>query len=134
MNQRQMVAYAWNTGMIPQAVGEHVADFGAITMSEVDKPDAVTYLELEIHIRVLERYFLKPVSASFLRNTASGKDHFSLPVDLYSKDEDLIKNGWRQFDTLEELNSAAEIEKQPEGVRNVIIRPGYTLEFGEEAS
>ena len=52
--------------------------------------------------------------------------NFRLHIDLYSNPEDMVKNGWRQFDTLEEMNKAADIENQPKGIRNLIVRPGQS--------
>ena len=79
---------------------------------------------------VVEKYFLKFVPASRLRNLSDGKENFGFRVDLYSKEEDMVKHGWKLFESLQEMNEAADIENQPESIRNFIVRPRYELSEG----
>ena len=67
-------------------------------------------------------------SASFMRKIdASGKEHFSLKMDAYSTKEEMIKNGWTLFNSLEEMNNAADIANQPQSVRELLFRETYTI-------
>lgn len=125
---RQLSYYAWNNGMTPQEAGDHVADFGAVIISDAQGVHEDQYCELKLHIKVVEKYYLKLLPASFLKNSHNNKEHFNLRIDLYSRDEDMVNNGWKKFDTLEEMNRAADIENQPEGVRNLILRAKSTYE------
>jgi hypothetical protein len=40
----------------------------------------------------------------------------------------MLKNGWKKFATLEEMNQAVDIENQPEGIKQLLMRPNYTLD------
>jgi hypothetical protein len=124
---KELVLHAWNKGMVPQRAGEHVADFGAVIMEDARDPGTVQYCELEIPIEVIDNYYLKLFPASFLRGVIDKKEHFNLRIDLWSTEEDMLKNGWKKFATLEEMNKAADIENQPEGIKKLLIRPNYTL-------
>lgn len=126
LNADQLIMYAWNTGMIPHKAGEHVANFNATTVSDIENPAKVQYCEVSINIIVIEKYFLKLFPASFLKNIKNNDKKFNLKIDMYSKEEDMINNGWKKFETFEELNKAANIENQPAEVRALIVRPGYT--------
>lgn len=131
LNARQLVAYAWNIGKIPQNAGEHTAMFNAMTISDSQNPEKIQYCEVSINAKVIENYYLKLFSASFLKNTQSEKEHFNLRIDAYSKEEDMVKNGWKKFDSLEAMNEAADIEAQPDGVRELLMRPHYTLDISQ---
>lgn len=128
---KQLVLHAWNKGMVPQRAGEHIADFGAIILVDAQEPDVIQYCELEINIEVGENYYLKLVPASFLRGAIDRKEAFNLRIDLWSTEEDMLKNGWKKFATLVEMNKAAEIENQPEGVKQLLMRPNYTIDVDE---
>lgn len=39
----------------------------------------------------------------------------------------MLKNGWQYFETMEEMNKAADIENQPAGVRELLMREVYTI-------
>jgi len=134
LTAQDLVYHAWNNEMIPQRPGRHVANFNAVTLSDVNDPKLVQYCELAINILVIEKYYLKLFPASFLKNLHTGEQKFHLRLDLYSKEEDMTKNGWKTFPSLEELNKAADIENQPEGIRNLLIRPHYSLETDQQPS
>lgn len=130
---RQLVWHAWNIEMIPQKAGDHIANFNAMTLSEVDSPERLQYCEIKIHIKVIEKYYLKLIPASFLKDSTSGKTHFNLDIHLTSKEEDMPKAGWKKYDSLEEMNKAAEIENQPKGVKDLIMRPSYQVDIHQYA-
>jgi len=130
LNSEQLVLHALNNGMIPQEKGNHVANFGAVMFSDSGKTSPVQYCEVSINIIVIEKYYLKLFPASFLKNSNDGKQQFTLKIDAYSKEEDMFKNGWKGFATFEELNNAADIENQPEGIRNLIMRNHYLIDPG----
>lgn len=129
LNVKQLVWHAWNTSLIPQNTGDHIVNLNAMTMSDIESPNDLQYCEIKIHTKVAERYYLKLVPASFFKDSASGKSHFNLDIRLASREEDMIKTGWREFDSLEEMNKSAEIENQPEEIRGVIIRPSYEVDI-----
>jgi len=127
LDTEKLVIYAWNHDKIPQIAGDHVANFGAVTMSDTQQPNKVQYVELSINIFVIEKYYLKLFPASFLEQAKTGNKKFSLYIHAFSKEEDMIKNGWKKFQTFEELNKAADIENQPTDVRELLIREHYQI-------
>ena len=129
LNARQLVVHAWNEGRIPQSSGMYAVDFNAMTVSDALEPNKVQYCEILINVIVRENYYLKLFPASFLKNAIDGDKKFHLPLDLYSSKEKLLENGWRKFDTLEKMNEAADIENQPTGVRNLIVRSSYYIDL-----
>lgn len=131
LTARQLVWHAWNREMIPQSAGNHIADFNAMVMEDSEKPGVIQYCELKIHLQVIEEYFLKLLPASFLRETESGKEHFNLDMHLYSKEEDMIRGGWVKFDSFEKMKEAAEIENQPKGIKNLLIKPTYEVNLDQ---
>jgi hypothetical protein len=131
LNARQLVAYAWNIGKIPQSAGKHTAMFNAMTISDSQNPNKIQYCEVSINTKVIENYYLKLFSASFLKNIQNNKEHFNLRIDAYSKEEDMVKNGWKRFDSLKDMNEAADISNQPESVRELLMRPHYTLDISQ---
>lgn len=124
LDPEQLILYAWNNEMLPQKEGNHIVDFGTIMFSDSESPLIIQYCEVSINIMVIEKYYLKLFPASFLENSDDGKQKFTLNIDAYTKEEDMLKNGWKKFSTFEELNKAADIENQPSGVRNIIIYAG----------
>jgi hypothetical protein len=127
---KQLVTKAWNEGKIPQRLGVHNVALGAVVISDVARLDQVQYIELDLQVDVKENYYLKLFPASFFRDTLNGKEEFHLKIDAYSKEEDMLKHGWKKFASLEELNQAANINNQPKGIKNLIIKPEFT--FGSE--
>ncbi len=132
LTTEEFTTYLWNKGKIPQKAGEHKIDHGAVVISEEGNPDKVQYCEIEVDVVVEERYFLKLIPASFLKKTSENKQNFQIKLDLYSKEKDMLNNGWRKFLTLEEMNQAADIENQPEGIRGLILHPKYTYEYAKK--
>lgn len=127
LNSQQLVTHAWNTGMIPQEAGDHTAIFNAMTMSDAEDPKYLQYCEIEVHIKVIEKFYLKLIPASFLRDSMTDKTHFNLDIHLASRDADMEKAGWKEFASFEEMDKAAEIKDQPDGIEGLIIRPSYQL-------
>lgn len=107
----------------------HIVDFGAIIISDIQEPQGVQYCEVGINVEVIERYYLKLFPASFLKRISDGKEKFDLRIDLHSKEDDMLKNGWKHFDSLDEMNKVADIENQLKGVRNLLIKPEYSIHF-----
>ena len=92
----------------------------------------VQYCDLKIGIQVVED-ILKLFSASFIKKVdKSGKEHFSLTIDAHPKKEDMLRNGWNFFDSLEELNIAVDIDNQPLSVRELVFREVSTIYEIEE--
>lgn len=129
LNPKQLVLFAWNNDMIPHEAGQHTADFNAVTISDVQEPSKLQYCEACIKIDVVEKYFLKLFPASFLKNLEDQREHFNLGIDIYSRDEDMLQHDWKQFESMEEMNKAAEIDNQPAGVRELLVRPDYSLDI-----
>jgi hypothetical protein len=127
LTAEEMLTRAWNDGKVPQIKGEHLINFNAVIISEVGHEDLVQYCEFSATVDVGERYYLCLVPASSLKNLGNGKHYFDLALNLYSTHEDMLNNGWKPFTTLEEMNVAADLENQPEEVRELLIRPRYTL-------
>lgn len=130
LNTDDLAIYAWNKDMIPQQKGRHTANLGAIMFSDSERPSQIQYCEISINLLVIEKYYLKLFPASFLKNSNNGKQQFTLKIDAYSKEEDMIKNGWKKFETIDELNEAADIKNQPEGIRHLIIHNHYIIDPG----
>ena len=95
-------------------------------MTDPEDKNYVQYCDLEVGVEVAEDYFLKLFPASFVRKVASGKEHFSLRIDAYSKKEDMLKNGRTYFSSLEKMNMAADIANQPQSVRELLFRETNT--------
>jgi Restriction endonuclease len=128
MEPEDVPVYLWNEDKIPQKKGEYPVKVGAVKITDTQDKNKVQYCDLTLHVIVVEDYYLKLFPASFLRKTGEqGKEHFDLRIDVYSKKEDMLKNGWKSFDTLEEMNTAADIENQPSGVRELLIRNFYSI-------
>ena len=131
LNARQLVVHAWNEGRIPQTAGTHTVDFNAMTLSDSLERDRLQYCETSITVIVGENYYLKLFPASFLKNAIDGKENFHLPMDLHPSEERMVRNGWKKFDTFEGMNRAADIENQPLGIRNLVVRSGYFIHLPE---
>lgn len=131
LNARQLVWHAWNNGMIPQDAGEHVANFNAMTMSDIKNPKHLQYCEIKIHIKVVEKFYLKLVPASFLRESSSGKVYFNLDMHLASKENDMEKAGWKEFPSFEGMNRAADMKNQPKEINGLIIKTSYQIDINE---
>lgn len=129
LTAKQLAWHAWNTEMIPQKAGEHVADFNAMTMSDTENPCQLQYCEIKIHIVVVEKYFLKLLPASFFIDSESREQHFNLSIHMASRTQDMAKYGWIEFNSLKELNRAAEIDNQPEGISELIMKPTYEVDI-----
>ncbi|OGI20507.1 MAG: hypothetical protein A3B68_03215 [Candidatus Melainabacteria bacterium RIFCSPHIGHO2_02_FULL_34_12] len=122
---RELVYYAWNKKLIPHSEGMHIANFNAIAISDVNRTNEIQYCELEIKIDVKNNVFLKFIPASFLKDIENNQEHHNIKVDTYEKEEDMVKNGWEKFESLEEANKAADIENQPDSVRDFLIKVDY---------
>jgi hypothetical protein len=121
--------YLWNRQLFLQEKGEHVVTIGAVKITDPTDAQYVQYCDLEVHIQVVEDYYLKLFPASFIKRVDEvGKEHFGLRFDAYSKKQDMLNNGWTHFETLEEMNKAAHIENQPATVRDLLLREEYTLD------
>lgn len=134
LNARQLVWHAWNTEMIPQTTGTYTANFNAMTMEDTVDPSQTQYVEVKIHIDVIENYYLKLIPASFFREPENGKEHHNISIRLYSKEEDMLKSGWKKFETFEEMAEAANIINQPSGVKDIIMKPSYVVDLDNPLS
>ncbi|MDO8560087.1 MAG: restriction endonuclease [bacterium] len=124
----EIPAYIWNKEMIPQEKGDYSVKIGAVKIVDIQDNNQIQYCDLSVGLIVVEDYYLKLFPASFLRKTGgSRKEYFNLRIDIYSKKEDMLKNGWKYFQSLEEMNKAADIENQPTGVRGVLFRNHYSI-------
>lgn len=128
----ELLATAWNDGRIPQRKGTHIINFNAVAISEAGKSQFIQYFELSADVVVGEDFFLMLQPASFLRRIHDNQFHFNLKVGIFSSEGDMIKFGWKKFGSLEEMNAAADIENQPQEVRDLILRPEYTVEVNGE--
>ena len=126
-DQENLVRYAWNNEMFPQKEGQQVADFGVVKISTTDNLVKFYYLELKVNVTVIADYYLKLFPASSMKNVDSGKGNHILKIDVYSKKEDMLKNGWKYFDTRETMNEAAEPHDTSTDVKQLIMTEGYTL-------
>lgn len=128
LKPEQVPLYIWNKELVPQEKGKHSVTIGAVKITDTQDKNKVQYCDLNVGLIITEDYYLKLFPASFLRkNGEAGKEHFDLRIDIYSKKEDMLKNGWTHFDSLEEMNRAADIENQPPGVRELLIRNYYSI-------
>lgn len=121
LNQKEMVEYAWDNSLFPIKLGEHLVDFGVLKISTEENIKKFFYLELKISIIIKENYYLKLFPVSFMKNIKSGKGNHNLFIDVYSKKEDMLKNGWRYFETEEEMESVAEPLDTSEDAKKLAI-------------
>lgn len=126
---KSLVALVWNEGKLPHSLGIYNVNLNAMTFFDINNPDKIQYLEIELHVEVKEKYYLKLFPASFLKKYNSDKKKFHLKLDLYSEHEDRLKNGWVSFDSLEEMNKAANIKNQPAEIKNLLLVEDYILEL-----
>lgn len=127
LDKDDLIMYAWNHEMFPQEEGNQIADFGIVKISTADNLAKFYYLELKVNIIVVADYYLKLFPASFMKNVVSGKGNHRLAIDAYSKKEDMIKNGWKHFDTREAMNEAAKPYDTSKDVSQLVMTEGYTL-------
>lgn len=127
-----LIKYALNHGMVPQKSGQHWAKFEAMKISDSQEPNLIQYSEISAEINIVEKYYLKLFPASFLKNISNGKKKFNIYTDVYSNEEDMLKNGWKKFETLEELNAAASMDDQLEEIRGLTLRPEFTWQMGQD--
>jgi hypothetical protein len=129
VNPRDVPAYLWNRQMLPHIAGEHLVTIGAVKITDPTDERYVQYCDLEVNVQVVEGHYLKLFPASFIKRVDDvGPEHFNLKFDAYAKKEDMLKNGWTHFDTLEEMNKAADIENQPQSVRDLMVREEYSFD------
>ena len=125
---QEVTTYVWNKEMVPQKKGDYTVIIGALKMTDTQDEKYVQYCDLEVRVEVVEDYYLKLFPASFIRKIdASGKEHFKVKLDAYSKKEDMLKNGWVHFDNWDEMNKAADIDNQPLTVRELTFHEVYTI-------
>lgn len=128
----EVPVYLWNKELIPQKEGEYQVNVGAVKITDVQDKYFVQYCDLEVSVIVVDDHYLKLFPASFIKPSGTtGKEQFDLRIDVYSKQEDMIKNGWKFFSSLEEMNKAANIENQPAGVRELLMRNHYSIESSD---
>lgn len=129
MTARDVPMYIWNNRLVPQRKGDYSVKLGAIKIGD-QQEKVMYYCDLDVGMDIIEDYYLKLFPASFLKKADdSGKTHFDLRIDAYSKHEDMLKNGWHYFKTMEEMNKEADIENQPTGIRELIMYEEYS--FGD---
>lgn len=129
LTYRQIAYYAWNEDMIPHTKWEHIAHFDSIKFIDIERPTFDQFCQLEIRIVVEERYFLKLFPVSFLKNSGNENEHHTLKIDDYMKESDLLLNWWKKYNTREELDKAADIENQPNGLREFIIQNDFSYDI-----
>lgn len=129
----QLLFHAWNNNKIPNEAGNHRVSFGAVTIKDISDPKFMQYCEVYFDVGIEEEYYLKIFPASFLKSVKDGNNRYFLNVPL-PPDQDVMKEMWQQFATMEELNNAACIKDQPQDVQNLLIRPFYTLGIKKECS
>jgi hypothetical protein len=123
LTHKEVLIYVWNKRMVPRQKGNYVVKIGAVKITDPQDKMFVQYCDLDVGVQVEEDYYLKLFPASFIRKVDEvGKEYFDLRIDAYSKKEDMLKNGWQQFETMEEMNKAADIENQPVDVRELLMR------------
>jgi hypothetical protein len=128
LTPEEVPVYVWNKRMVPQQKGNYVVKIGAVKITDPQDKMSVQYCDLDVGMQIEDDYYLKLFPASFIRKVdEAGKEHFDLRIDAYSKKEDMLKNGWQYFETMEEMNKAADIENQPAGVRELLMREVYTI-------
>lgn len=125
---KQLLGYAWNHRMIPQRVGMYKVQFDAVKMLDLDAPGTHQYCELEFDVEVKGSYYLKLFPANLLRNVHGGASNYFLNLPIYT-DPEKMRQHWTQFGSMEELNAAAQIDDQPDDVKNLLIIPEYTLDL-----
>lgn len=131
----QVPLYIWNKELVSQEKGEHAVTIGAVKITDTKDKNKVQYCDLTVGLVIIEDYYLKLFPASFLRKSGEvGKEHFDLRIDIYSKREDMLKNGWAHFESFEEMNKVADIENQPPGVRELLIKNYYSIVDPKESN
>jgi hypothetical protein len=128
LKPEEVPVYLWNKELIPQKEGNYHVKVGAVKVTDTQDKNLAQYCDLDVEIVVVDDYYLKLFPASFIKPSGTtGKEQFDLRIDLYSKKEDMIKNGWKPFPSLEEMNKAADIENQPPGIRELLMRNYYSV-------
>ncbi len=117
----ELALKAMRDARIPPTPGTHQVEVGAVTIEDAMRPGELQYCEIEFSVEVRERYYLKLFPASFIRNAVDGAEQHNLKVDMYYEPERLAANGWKEFATREEMEKAADIPNQPEGIRNLTV-------------
>lgn len=119
----ELLGRAWHDGRIPSTPGSHVLDVGTVTIEDALSLGTLQYCELAFTVEVRERYYLKLFPASFIRSASDGREQHNLHLDMYSDPEKMVAHGWNEFDTLDEMEQAANIPNQPETIRGLLLRP-----------
>jgi len=128
LDLKQLLFYAWNQRKIPLTKGVHRVDFGAIILQDTQNTNYRDYCEVYFNVTIDEKYYLKIFPANFLENIRGSNKNFFLSLPIFS-DTEKLNEVWQQFRTLEEMNTAAAINEQSEDVKNLIVKPWYTLEM-----
>lgn len=127
LEAKQLPIYAWNKLLVPQRAGEYAIELGPVKITDTRDASYVQYCDLNLQVVVAEDYYLKLVPASFLRRAGDIQEHYDLKLDIYQKKEDMLRNGWSHFDTLEEMNAAAaKVDSQAPNMQGLIFRTEYT--------
>lgn len=124
-----LVTYAWNNELFPKEEGEQTADFGIRKISTIENLNKYYYLELKLRIRVGADFYLKLFPASFMKNINSGKGNHNLFIDAYSKKADMLKNGWKWFETREAMEQEAKPLDTSADMKDLIGIEEYTLDY-----
>lgn len=128
LSPEEVGVYVWNKHMVPKQKGNYFVRIGAVKITDSQDRNFVQYCDLDVEVEIEEDYYLKLFPASFIRKVdEKGKEYFNLRIDAYSKKEDMLKNGWQDFKNKEDMNKAADIENQPAGIRELLIREGYSI-------
>jgi hypothetical protein len=112
---------------MPQRAGEYGVNLGAVRLTDIRDRNYVQYCDLTLKALVAEGYYLKFFPASFLRRSGRGSnEHYDLRIDIYSVREEMIRNGWRHFETAEEMNAAIDVDNLAPNMRDITLRTEYT--------
>ena len=108
-------------------IGEQIVDFGVVKIGPADNSKEYYYLELRASVIISADYYLKLFPASFMKNIDSGKGNHTLNIDAYSKKEDMIKNGWKHYDSQDKMESEATIHDTSKDMHSLVFTESYTL-------
>jgi hypothetical protein len=92
----------------------------------MQKPNIVQYFECVYHVEIIEKYYARLEPVVYLENLQDFKKSYKLDINLYSSDEEMKKYR-KEFDNLEEMNKAIDIESQPTDIKDLVIRPHYSI-------
>lgn len=124
-NLEQLVSYIWNRDLITRQPWNYTIPMNVMSIADKDNIDDYYYAEISINVAVIEKYYLKVIPISWLKNITSWKEKNSyiMRVDINTQD----MSNWQEYNSKDELISKVKETNKMKDIQNCIINADYDI-------